>query len=38
MERLIEPVFFGANALEILVLALVGIVAWRIWRRMSQGR
>ncbi|MBR9824927.1 MAG: hypothetical protein GYB36_03880 [Alphaproteobacteria bacterium] len=35
MERLIQPVFLGANALEWLVLVLVGFIAWRIWRKMN---
>ncbi|WP_323760876.1 hypothetical protein [Maricaulis sp.] len=34
MQRLITPVFLGVNALEIIVLLLVGLVAWRIWRRL----
>lgn len=34
LQRLITPLFFGVNALELLVLAIVGLVAWRIWLRM----
>lgn len=34
LQRLITPLFFGVNALDLLVLAIVGLVAWRIWRRM----
>ena len=35
MERLIRPIFLGANALEWMVLVIVGLIAWRIWRKMS---
>lgn len=35
LERLIRPVFLGANALELLVLVIVGFAAWRIWRKMN---
>lgn len=35
MERLIRPMLFGANALELLVLVGVGFFAWRVWRKMN---
>jgi hypothetical protein len=35
LQRLIMPLFFGVNALELLVLVIVGLVAWRIWTRMQ---
>lgn len=35
MERLIRPIIFGTNALELLVLVIVGFMAWRIWRKMN---
>ncbi|WP_417469433.1 hypothetical protein [Maricaulis sp.] len=35
LQRLITPLFFGVNALELLVLVIVGFVAWRIWRKMQ---
>tara|TARA_R110000868_G_C10573396_1_gene737954 strand:- start:192 stop:491 length:300 start_codon:yes stop_codon:yes gene_type:complete len=34
LQRLITPLFLGVNALDLIVLVLVGLVAWRIWRRM----
>ncbi|MGK0266028.1 MAG: hypothetical protein ACI82N_000272 [Maricaulis sp.] len=34
LQRLITPLLFGVNALELLVLVIVGFVAWRIWARM----
>ncbi|MHA6287989.1 hypothetical protein [Maricaulis sp. CAU 1757] len=34
LQRLVTPLFFGINALELIVFALVGLVAWRIWARM----
>ncbi|OLF75357.1 hypothetical protein AWH62_05915 [Maricaulis sp. W15] len=34
MQRLITPLFLGINALELIVVALVALVAWRIWRRL----
>ena len=37
-ERLIRPLFLGINALDLLVFALVGLIAWRIWLRMSRPR
>tara|TARA_R110002095_G_scaffold178463_1_gene155744 strand:+ start:227 stop:532 length:306 start_codon:yes stop_codon:yes gene_type:complete len=38
LQRLITPLFFGVNALELLTLAIVGFVAWGIWRRMQGGK
>ena len=38
MQRLVSPLFLGFNALDLIVLALVGLVAWRIWRRMQTPR
>ncbi len=35
MERLIRPIFFGTNALELIALLLVGLIAWRFWRKMN---
>ncbi|WP_300551693.1 hypothetical protein [Maricaulis sp.] len=37
MERLTRPLIFGSNALELIALLLVGLIAWRAWRKM-QGR
>ncbi|RKQ96644.1 hypothetical protein [Maricaulis maris] len=34
MQRLITPLFLDINALELIVMALVALVAWRIWRRL----
>ncbi|WP_417476456.1 hypothetical protein [Maricaulis sp.] len=34
LQRLITPLFFGVNALELLSVVIVGFVAWRIWARM----
>ena len=36
LERLIRPLFLGFTALDLIVLCLVGLVAWRIWQRMSR--
>ncbi|WP_297732094.1 hypothetical protein [uncultured Maricaulis sp.] len=38
LQRLITPLFFGINALELIVIALGGLVAWRIWLRMKRPR
>jgi hypothetical protein len=38
LERLIQPLFFGFTALDLIVLCLVGLVAWRIWQRMGRRR
>jgi hypothetical protein len=38
MQRLITPLFLGFTALDLIVLALVGLVAWRIWARMNRPR
>jgi hypothetical protein len=38
MERLVRPLFLGFNALDLIVLVLVGLVAWRIWLRMQKPR
>jgi len=35
-ERLIRPIFLGANALEWLVLVVVGLFAWRLWQKMNR--
>ncbi len=37
-ERLIRPLFFGINALEMIVILLVGLIGWRIWLRMQARR
>jgi hypothetical protein len=34
LQRLITPLFFGINALEILSVVIVAFIAWRIWLRM----
>lgn len=36
LQRLVTPLFFGINALELIVFALVGLIAWRIWVRMRK--
>ena len=38
LQRLITPLFLGFNALDLIVLLLVGLVAWRIWLRMQKKR
>ena len=38
LERLVTPLFFGINALELIVIALVGFIGWRIWLRMQAKR
>ena len=38
LQRLITPLFLGLTALELIVFALVGLIAWRIWARMSRPR
>lgn len=38
LQRLITPLFLGFNALDLIVLLLVGLVAWRIWLRMQKTR
>jgi hypothetical protein len=38
MQRLVSPLFLGFNVLDLIVLALVGLVAWRIWQRMQTPR
>ncbi|MBO6795850.1 hypothetical protein [Maricaulis sp.] len=35
MERLIRPIIFGANALELLALVFAGLIAWRVWKKMQ---
>lgn len=35
LERLIRPLFLGANALELLALAFAGLIAWRVWKKMQ---
>ena len=37
-ERLIRPLFLGINALEMIVILLVGLIGWRIWLRMQARR
>jgi hypothetical protein len=37
LYRLSQPAFLGASALELIALAIAGLLAWRYWRRM-QGR
>jgi len=36
LQRLITPLFLGINALELIVILLVGFLAWRIWLRMQR--
>ncbi|WP_339332605.1 hypothetical protein [uncultured Maricaulis sp.] len=36
MQRLITPLFLGINALELIVILTVGLIAWRIWARMKR--
>ena len=36
LERLIRPIIFGANALELLALIIAGFVALRAWRKMNR--
>ncbi|WP_291843622.1 hypothetical protein [Maricaulis sp.] len=38
MQRLITPLFFGINALELIVILFVALVSWRIWHRMNRPR
>ena len=38
MQRLVEPLFLGINALDLIVLLIAGLVAWRIWARMQRPR
>ena len=38
MQRLITPLFLGINALELIVIVSVGLVAWRIWHQMHRPR
>ncbi|WP_412545099.1 hypothetical protein [Maricaulis sp. MIT060901] len=35
MERLIRPIVFGANALELMALVFAGLIAWRVWKKMQ---
>jgi len=34
MQRLITPIFLGFNALDLIAMLVVALVAWRIWRRL----
>jgi hypothetical protein len=34
IQRLVSPLLFGINALELLVIVVVSAVAWRIWQKM----
>ena len=36
LERLIRPIIFGANALELLALVFAGLIALRIWNKMKR--
>lgn len=34
LERLVAPLVFGINALELIAILIAAMIAWRIWRRM----